>query len=125
MHEASSQAQREPHEVARAPVSNDNEDLRASALRLQKQKNFEGAAQTWRQLIQKNPKDAEAMNELGSALSCLGRFEEGLQWFRRALQLKPNLRGAETNAGVALRHLGRFDEAISLLKTATGTGLRY
>ena len=36
-------------------------------------------------LFQRHPKDAEAINELGTVLVCAGEFEEGLDCFRRAL----------------------------------------
>ena len=96
--------------------SADIESIRARAHLLQKSKNFEAAAQAWRQIIERHPEDAEAMNELGSVFSNTGRFEEGLHWIRRALEIRPDLISAKANAGVALRHLSRFEEAVSSFK---------
>ena len=79
------------------------------------------SAHAWRRLIQNNPNDAEAMNELGDALAQTGRIEEGLQWFRRALEIQPNLSTAKANLGAALRHLGQFEEALYSLKDAIGS----
>ncbi len=101
--------------------SHANEDGRARARRLQKNKQFDEAAQLWRQLLHKNPKDAEAMNELGSACTHAGRFEEGLQWFRRTLEIRPDFTAAKTNAGVALRHMGRLEESVSSLREAVAS----
>ena len=122
MQGAFGQAQGEPREIA-IDVSflNDNEDVRVRARRLQRERKFEESAHAWRQLIQKNPKDAEAMNELGNALTHTGRFEEGLQWFRRALEIQPNFSAAKANLGAALRHLGQFEEALYSLKDAIGS----
>jgi tetratricopeptide (TPR) repeat protein len=104
-----------------APLSNDNEAVIGRARRLLQDKKFEESARVWRELIQKNPKDAESMNELGSALTHAGRFEEGLQWFRRSLEIRPDLNAAKVNAGVALRHLNRPEEAVSSLRDAVAS----
>jgi tetratricopeptide (TPR) repeat protein len=90
----------------------DDESVRSRARLLRDRKNFDGAAQVLQQLIQRQPENAEAMNELGAVLLCAGRFEESLNWFRRALGIYP-LVSAKTNIGLALRHLNRLDEAIS------------
>jgi tetratricopeptide (TPR) repeat protein len=109
----------EPPQISMdASCSNNNEDARARARRLNKNKQFDEAALLWRQLLQKNPKDAEAMNELGGVCTHAGRFEEGLQWFRRTLEIRPDFTAAKINAGVALRHLGRLEEAVSSLRDA-------
>ena len=122
MQRAFDQVETEPRElVPDLSLSNDNAHDAASARRWQRENKFEESAHAWRRLIQSNPKDAEAMNELGVTLTKAGRFEEGLQWFRRASEIQPDLVAAKVNIGVALRHLGRFDEALSSLKAAIGS----
>src|SRR6476646_6595534 len=98
--------------------SKDNENVRTLARRLQKSKHVDESTLLWQRVLQKNPKDTEAMNELGSAC---GRFEEGLQWFRRVLNVRPDFHAAKTNAGVALRHLGRLEEAVLALRDAVAS----
>jgi tetratricopeptide (TPR) repeat protein len=95
-----------------------DEGLATRARRLKKDRKFEESARIWRELVQSNPKDAQAMNELGSALACAGRFEEALQWSQRALGIWPDFTAAQINVGVALRSLGRSEEAISNLTRA-------
>src|SRR5262245_28837736 len=87
-----------------------NEGLATRARQLRKEKKFHESAHLWRELVQTNPKDAQAMNELGSVLVEDGRFRESLQWFQRALGIRPDLTDAQINVGVALCRLGRFDE---------------
>lgn len=89
------------------------DSVRSQASRLEESKNYKAAVQVWQEFIRQHPEDAEAINELGIALVCLGRFEEGLDCFRRALLIRPDLISAKTNAGVALRHLDKIKEAIS------------
>ena len=93
-------------------------DVRERARELEKSRDFYASAHIWQQFIQGNPKDAEAMNELGVVLNHGGRFEEALQWSRRALDIRSDLITAKTNAGVALRHLNRLEEARSSLNDA-------
>jgi tetratricopeptide (TPR) repeat protein len=89
------------------------DSVRSRACLLEESKNYEAAAQVWLDFIQQHPEDAEAINELGIALSCAGRFEEGLTCFRQALKIRPDLISAKTNAGVALRRTDKIQEAIS------------
>src|SRR5246127_3402971 len=86
-----------------------SEGLANRARQLRKEKKFHESACIWRELVHTNPKDAQAMNELGGVLVEAGRFQESLQWFQRALGIRPDLTGAQINAGVALSRLGRFD----------------
>src|SRR6187549_952369 len=82
-----------------------NEGLANRARQLRKEKKFHESALLWRELVQTNPKDAQAMNELGGVLVEAGRFQEGLQWFQRTLGIRPDLMGAQINVGVALCRL--------------------
>ena len=104
-------AHQEQSEVRR--VATHDEGLATWARLLKKDRNFNEFARIWWEPVQTNPKDAQAINELGSALACAGRFEEALQWFQRALGIQPDFSAAQINVGIALRNLGRSEGAIS------------
>jgi tetratricopeptide (TPR) repeat protein len=65
-----------------------------------------------RQIVAKNPRLADAWNQLGTSLEALGRYEDAVAVYRKAIELTPTL-GTEFGlrlAGLYLR-LERFDEA--------------
>jgi len=74
------------------------------------------AVRLWQQFVEANPRDAEALNELGAALFRDGQTEEAIRQFRHAITIRKDFTSAKMNLGVALRQLGHLDEAISLFK---------
>lgn len=73
-----------------------------------------------RQLLQNNPSDAAALNELGQVQLKLKKFTDAVASFRQALHIEPALNGTRGNLGQALRHLGRLGEAEQILREAVG-----
>jgi Flp pilus assembly protein TadD len=53
-----------------------------------------------RRAVDINPLDADVQNNLGVALSVLGKREEALIHFREALKLRPDHGGAQRNMDV-------------------------
>jgi hypothetical protein len=64
------------------------------------------------------PGDAEAHDNLGTALRAKQRPNEALHCFRRALEIRPDYTEAHSNLGSALRDLGRLDEAAASYRRA-------
>jgi len=58
------------------------------------------------------PDDAGAHNNLGNALSQLGRLEDAIASYRRALTLNPHSAEAHNNLGNVQRDLGQLDQAV-------------
>src|SRR5262249_48083405 len=56
---------------------------------------------------------ADVHNNLGLALTELGRPKEAVEHCRRALALNPHLAGAHNNLANALKQLARLDEAVA------------
>ena len=63
---------------------------------------FAKGAEVWRQAEVLEPNDARVHNNLGVALSKLGRRDRGAGGLRRAIELKPEFGDAHFNLGVAL-----------------------
>lgn len=59
------------------------------------------------------PDDAEAHNNLGSALNDLGQFEDAAASFSRALEIKPDYAMAHCNLGNVLQDLGQIEGAVA------------
>ena len=59
-----------------------------------------------------------AHDNLGNALTDVGRLGEAIHHFQIALQLDPRYVGAYNNLGAALARCGQFDEATRQYRTA-------
>ncbi|MGF1579514.1 MAG: tetratricopeptide repeat protein, partial [Gemmataceae bacterium] len=73
---------------------------------------FVGAEHIYRQVLEIDPKQADALNLLGVIHSQTGRGPTGVDLFRKAIALKPNLAEAHFNLGNVLKALNNYPEAI-------------
>jgi tetratricopeptide (TPR) repeat protein len=78
----------------------------------QQQPRREEAVRLLTRVVQLQPNNAEAHNDLGNALRDQGRLNEAAAALSRAVALKPELALAHANLGNVLRDLGRVDEAV-------------
>ncbi|MGA7937412.1 MAG: tetratricopeptide repeat protein [Kovacikia sp.] len=65
------------------------------------------AEQIYRQILQQNPQQAEALNLLGVIACQHGKLEEGMALYRQALALQPAYTGARENLSLALWKQGK------------------
>jgi tetratricopeptide (TPR) repeat protein len=79
------------------------------------QGSYAEAAALYEEAVELDPSHGEALNNLGSSLSQLGRFQEAEQCFRDAIAAKPNFSDPHGNLGVLLRQKSYlFDSEASL-----------
>ncbi len=71
------------------------------------------AEQLYRQLLQREPDNADAWSRLGSLCHVQGRYEEAVHAFRQALQVRPESVQLHNHLGMALKEQGQRDEAIA------------
>lgn len=76
------------------------------------------AERLYRQILARNPRHAEALQNLGLIAEHAGRDDVAADLFRQATTLKPNLPEAHNNLGNALRRLGQRNEAIAAYSRA-------
>lgn len=72
--------------------------------------------------VRRNPRNVDALAELGQAYSRLGRLEEGLSVDRQLVRLVPENPTAHYNLACSLALLGRPDEALDALERAVELG---
>ncbi|MHC5860124.1 tetratricopeptide repeat protein [Nostoc sp.] len=72
----------------------------------------------WRQVLQVEPNNGKAYNNLGNALRRQGKLEEALAAHQKALQLNPNDAEAYVGIGNVLNAQGKQEEAIASHKKA-------
>lgn len=92
--------------------------LFAAALEQQRRGHVTEAVDLYRQAIRRDPRAAEAHNNLGCAFLALHRLEEAVAAFSRAVELRPEYVEALDSLGVALAELGRHAEAIGYYERA-------
>ena len=76
------------------------------------------AESAYRTALKKNPKMAEAHNNLGTLLRQRGSMEEAAEHYRRATELKPDYAVAWYNRGTIALELSQADEAVKALDKA-------
>lgn len=86
---------------------------------------YSEALSFYQDLLELNPRHAEALNNIGAALCKLGRYKEAEDHFRRAIGIKPNFFEAHGNLGSALRWRGHIAEAEVLLRRALKLNAKY
>ncbi|WP_179071384.1 tetratricopeptide repeat protein [Nostoc sp. C057] len=72
----------------------------------------------WRKVLQVEPNNGKAYNNLGNALRRQGKLEEALAAHQKALQLNPNDAEAYVGIGNVLNAQGKLEEAIALYQKA-------
>src|ERR1700719_1178047 len=76
------------------------------------------AITSYGQLLELNPRHADAFNNLAAALCKVGRYTEAEQHFRRAIGVKPDYSDAHSNLGSVLRSRGHLAGSENSLRRA-------
>jgi protein O-GlcNAc transferase len=97
----------------------DGETLRA-ALQHQRSGRLDDAEQRYRQLLERNPRDVNALHLLGTVQLQRGSAGEAVRYIRQAVALRPDFAMAHANLGVALRSAGDLPGAIESYDRALG-----
>jgi tetratricopeptide (TPR) repeat protein len=79
---------------------------------------YASALECYEELLELDPRNPDAINNVGSALFKLGRYIEAEQHFRGAMALKPDYPEVLSNLGNALRRRGYFAESEIYLRRA-------
>lgn len=81
-------------------------------------KAFESAAKIYEKILKKNPKDDQALYNLGRAYNKLNKDKEAEKALRQAVKLKPDDIEYEIEFGSILMKLAQYDEAVRILAKA-------
>src|SRR5262249_2720199 len=73
-------------------------------------KQYEEAAESFKQVIKQSPKDDVAIFNLGLCYSNLKKYDLAVENFQQAIALNPNYTRAYIQLGIALDYLKRADE---------------
>jgi tetratricopeptide (TPR) repeat protein len=109
---------RETNSVPDRPASRTAKDLLAQGNQCMARGEYAEAIEIYQDLTKIAPRDAIALNNLGAALSGIGRTKEAESYFYRAVKAKPDYPDAHSNIGNALMLKGQYDAAESYLRHA-------
>ena len=73
----------------------------------------EGRVQALTTIIKSDPKNLDAVLQLGNTYFDAEHWEEAIQWYKRAVELDPKNADASTDLGVSLYYTNRPDEALA------------
>jgi tetratricopeptide (TPR) repeat protein len=102
-------------ELNQATGSQDPQILREKAQLLAELKRYDEATQSYKQLIQQNPKDAGARHQYGIVLMQQHRFQEALPELIAALKIDPGLGAAYGDLAVAASESKQYALSIQAL----------
>jgi tetratricopeptide (TPR) repeat protein len=100
------------------PATTRIKQLRAQGAESLTRRAYSDAATYFKEWVDLEPRSADALNNLGSALIKLGLLAEAEQCFRQAIELKPNDAEAHCHLGIALRGRGENAESEVWLRRA-------
>ena len=87
--------------------------------------NFNEVVNKYNQIIEIEPNNYKAHNNLGNALKELGKLEEAATSYRKAIKIKSDYTKAHFNLGNILNDFGKFKEAIPSLLLALKINPNY
>ena len=90
----------------------------AEAIALLQRRDFAAAQAGFLAILNRDPRNFDALHYAGVAAAQAGRLEEGADFIRRALAINPRHAAAQGNLGFALIRLGQYEEALSSLDRA-------
>lgn len=95
------------------------------ARRLDERKEDEGAVRFYTAALSIRPHSVAAWNNLGNALSHLGRTDESTACYRKAIEINPDNESFYLNLGHSLAEQNRLDEAVKWHTKAIETNPKY
>ena len=93
------------------------------ALHIHGSGNLADAEKLYRQLLDEDPGQADALHYLGVIHLQTGRIEEAVSLIRSSIDARPDYLDAMVNLGFGLNSMGRFEEAVTQFESVLNAGL--
>ncbi|MBM3235964.1 tetratricopeptide repeat protein [Candidatus Poribacteria bacterium] len=78
----------------------------------------EAAKEVFESIIEKNPKDAAALANLGNLYQMEGKYDLAIDAYQKSLAVEPDDAGIRLNLGIAYRHQGQISLSNTMFSTA-------
>ena len=82
------------------------------------ERKYEEARAIYAHVLERDPRNPEALSQMGIVVACIGRPLVGLQMMEQATALAPHVHTFQSNLGELLRLLGRLPEAEAAFRTS-------
>lgn len=109
-------AQADPAASPRPSTPDELKVLFAEAVRLHQARDLDAAAEAYGRFLKEQPRNVEALSNLGAVLAAQGRYEDAIARYREALGVDARRTAVRLNLGVALQKAGRTAEAAAELE---------
>ncbi|MBI3677978.1 MAG: tetratricopeptide repeat protein [Proteobacteria bacterium] len=106
------------HAIRNFPVMPFESDLLATGVQFHQAGQYGRAQQVYRQILEANPLNPDALSLLGAACINLMQWDEAVRHLTEALRLNPAHAGAHDNLGVVLAKQNRLAEAVASFERA-------
>jgi len=100
------------YEKARQNGANKQQVARRLAVLYDQQKDFKRALEEYKELLQRNPKDADLLNDVGYCYYNQGNWSEAEKYLRQALTINAANPRAWTNLGMTLAQANRAADSL-------------
>jgi tetratricopeptide (TPR) repeat protein/transglutaminase-like putative cysteine protease len=96
-----------------APAGGTPQELRKAALKALEQRDFKGASDLLKRVVDQKPDSEDAWDELGRAYTGLGSHAEAIGAYRKQVEVNPFHKRAYNDLGLELRHEGKLEDALA------------
>src|SRR5213594_2826347 len=100
----------------RAASPNELQALFAEAVRLHQARQLDAAADAYGRFLKEQPRNVEALSNLGAVLAAQGRYDDAVARYRDALAIDARRTAVRLNLAVALQKAGRAGDAAAELE---------
>jgi len=108
--------QAEPAASARPTGADELRALFAEAVRLHQARDLAAAAAAYGRFLKEQPRNVEALSNLGAVLAAQGRYDDAITRYREALGVDARRTAVRLNLAVALQKAGRTADAAAELE---------
>jgi Tfp pilus assembly protein PilF len=105
-----------PPSASSPPSADDLRALFAEAVRLHQARQLDAAADAYGRFLKEQPRNVEALSNLGAVLAAQGRYEDAVARYREALAVDARRTTVRLNLAVALQKAGRAADAAAELE---------
>ncbi|MCA9194741.1 MAG: tetratricopeptide repeat protein [Planctomycetales bacterium] len=106
-------------------MSVQHEQAVSKALAIHQSGDLENAENAYREILQKDPQNANATQLLGALLIQLGRVDEAVPLLEKAIEICPHAAAYHVNLGTAYSRQKRFEEAIACYRRSLAIDPKY
>lgn len=94
-------------------MSGTPQELRKAGMKALEQRDFKGATDLLKRVVDQKPDSEDAWDELGRAYAGLGSHAEAISAYRKQVEVNPFHKRAYNDLGGELRHEGKFEDALA------------